>query len=302
VRRLLRRLHAERPFDLIHAHYAVPSGVAALLARRWMGVPVVLSVHGLDVTYTARQHRLSAAIVGWVFRNVDAIMVNSEWTRKSVLSYGARGETTRVVRLGGDAPAGVPQPESGGPLHLLTVGYLITRKGHAYVLRALRQLFDLGHSLRYTIVGSGPLEGELRQLVRELELEGAVEFAGIQPHSAVWEYMARCDIFVLPSWDEAFGVVYIEALGMGKPVIGCAGEGGPEDLRSLGDCIELVRPRDVASLTVALKRLIEDPERRRQLGATGSAIVKRHYTWRRNAADSLAIYQSVLASAGRRRD
>ncbi|HYF62784.1 MAG TPA: glycosyltransferase [Herpetosiphonaceae bacterium] len=299
ARPLLRRLHREQRFDLIHAHYAVPAGVVALLARRWMGVPVVLSVHGTDVTYTVRQHRLSAAIVRWAFRKVDAIMVNSDWTRRQVLRYGGNDATTRIVRLGGDAPAAEPAPASpADEIRLLSVGYLEERKGHAYVLRALRQLRDLGYAPRYTIVGGGPLEASLKALVRELGLEDAVEFAGARPHREVWEYLARCDIFALPSWDEAFGVAYIEALGMGKPAIGCAGEGGPEDLRTLGDCVELVAPRDVASLAAALRRLLDDPGRRERMGAVGREIVERHYTWRRNAADSLAIYQSALNKAG----
>jgi glycosyltransferase involved in cell wall biosynthesis len=166
------------------------------------------------------------------------------------------------------------------------------------VLRALAQLAALGYAFRYTIVGSGPLDGELRQLARDLGIADAVEFAGPQPHSAVWDFMARCDVFVLPSWQEAFGVVYIEALGMGKPAIGCAGEGGPEDLRSLGDCVELVRPRDVESLAAALRRLLDDPARRVRMGAMGRDIVERHYTWQRNAAESMAIYRDALNKAG----
>jgi glycosyltransferase involved in cell wall biosynthesis len=303
LRPLLRRLQRQRQFDLIHAHYAIPSGVVALLARRWMGIPVVLSVHGTDVTYTVRQHRLSAAIVRWVFRNVDAIMVNSAWTRQQVLRYGGRDAQTQIVRLGGDPPAPAQPPTDGADrLRLLSVGHLEERKGHAYVLRALRQLRDQGYAPRYTIVGGGPLEARLKALTRELGLEDAVEFAGYRPHSDVWDYLGQCDIFVLPSWEEAFGVAYIEALGMGKPAIGCAGEGGPEDLRALGDCIELVAPRDAASLALALRRLLDDPARRERMGAVGREIVEHHYTWRRNAADSLALYTSVLNKARRHHD
>ncbi|HEY1014640.1 MAG TPA: glycosyltransferase, partial [Herpetosiphonaceae bacterium] len=259
ARRLLRRLHRQQPFDLIHAHYAVPAGVVALLARRWMGVPVVLSVHGTDVTYTVRQNRLSAAVVRWVFRAADAIMVNSDWTRRQVVRHCGRDDATTIVRLGGDAPRADPIPaKPGDTIRLLSVGHLVERKGHAYVLEALRQLRDQGYALRYVIVGGGPLEDQLKARARELGIDDAVEFAGDQQHQAVWAYLARCDIFVLPSWNEAFGVAYVEALGMGKPAVGCAGEGGPEDLRALGDCIELVPPRDAASVAAAVRRLIDD--------------------------------------------
>ena len=98
----------------------------------------------------------------------------------------------------------------------------------------------------------------------------------------------------MPSWDEAFGIAYLEALSGGKPVVGCEGEGGPEDLSALGDCIELVRPRDLESLVRALKRLIDDPERRRTMGERGRQIVVKHFTWEHNANSTFLIYRRVL--------
>jgi glycosyltransferase involved in cell wall biosynthesis len=83
---------------------------------------------------------------------------------------------------------------------------------------------------------------------------------------------------------------------MGKPVIGCKGAGGPDDLHQLGQCIELVKPRDVNSLIHALQKLLDNPDQRRQMAEIGRQIVKNYYTWERNAQDTLAIYQKVLTS------
>jgi glycosyltransferase involved in cell wall biosynthesis len=308
---LLQRLHREYHFNLIHAHYASPCGVIALLARRWMKVPVVLSIHGADVTYTAKQNPLSAAVIRWVFRNVDAIIANSTWTAQQIVRYGGSPDKVQIVRyggspdkvqivhLGGNPPKRIElgnalPPRSNDVVLLLSVGYLEERKGHAYVLRALKELRQKGYNLYYKIVGDGSQKRALETLTRELGLDDVVSFEGYKSHSEVWPYFAECDIFVLPSWDEAFGIVYIEALALGKPVIGCEGEGGPEDLKALGDCIELVKPRDVGSLVSALQRLIENPERRRQMGEIGRRIVEEHFTWERNAADTMRIYRQVL--------
>jgi teichuronic acid biosynthesis glycosyltransferase TuaC len=299
---LLRRLHRERPFELVHAHYATPAGVAALLARRWMRVPVIISIHGADVTVTARQNRVSRSITRWALRHADAVIVNSNWTMRQVQRYAGPVRPV-IVYLGGDQPAGlckpgtdarVADPAAPQTITLLTIGYLIKRKGQAYVVRAVRKLLDQGYQIRYLIIGDGVQRAELEQLIHDLGLQQAVQITGTVPHDQVWPYFAACDIFVLPSWDEAFGIVYIEALGLGKPVIGCAGEGGPEDLRALGDCVELVRPQDVDSLVVALKRLIDDPERRRALGALGRRIVYEHFTWERNALDTVSLYRKLL--------
>ena len=295
--RKLRTLHRQRPFHLIHAHYASPSGVIALLARRWMRVPVVLSVHGSDVTYTALQNPLSAAIIRWVFRNVDAIIANSTWTARRIVSYGGSSDKVQIVHLGGDGPQGLARdsrPTARAAICLLSVGYLERRKGHAYVLRAVRQLRDAGYALRYVIVGDGSQQQELEMLAKTLGISDIVSFEGYKSHSAVWSYFADCDIFVLPSWDEAFGLVYVEALSYGKPVVGCKGEGGPEELKALGDAIELVNPRDVASIVQALQGLMDHPERRREMGEIGRQIVAKYFTWAGTAESTFRVYQRVL--------
>jgi glycosyltransferase involved in cell wall biosynthesis len=214
--------------------------------------------------------------------------------------YGGAPDKVRVVYLGGDTSALAREPlvrpaaQEAAPLTLLSVGYLEERKGHAYVLHTLKAFVEQGYKLRYVIVGDGAQSEQLHALTNELGLTEVVSFEGYKAHADVWSYFAACDIFVLPSWQEAFGVVYIEALSYGKPIIGCAGEGGPEDLRALGDCIELVKPRDVASLTRALQRLLEEPDRRRRMGEIGRAIVAEHFTWERNAAETIGYYRQLL--------
>lgn len=292
---LLRRLHASRPFDLVHAHYGTPAGVVALLARRWMHVPVVVSVHGTDVTYTAPQNRFGRAVTRWALRGADQVIVNSSWTARRVEHY-AGPVGPEVVYLGGDlaTPAAPQARPHGAPLTLLSVGYVEKRKGHIFVLRALRQLIDEGHHLRYVVVGDGSALPEIREVTDRLGLGSYVSFEGYKAHAEVGPYFANCDIFVLPSWEEAFGIAYIEALGQGKPVVGCAGQGGPDDLHRLGDCVELVQPRDVPSLADGLRRLIHDPLRRKQMGETGRKIVAEHFTWANNAQKTFAIYQRLI--------
>jgi glycosyltransferase involved in cell wall biosynthesis len=293
----LHHLHKEYQFDLIHAHYAAPCGVIALLAQRWMRVPIVLSIHGSDVTYTAKQHYLSSAIVRRVFQKSDAILANSVWTERCIKAYGGDMHKIHLVYYGANPPVRQMQPQpcrKDGPIALLSVGYLETRKGHAYVLHAVQQLIQQGYNLRYVIVGDGTQLAYLQSLVCKLNLTTVVSFEGYKPHQEVWSYFTDCDIFVLPSWDEAFGVVYIEALSMGKPVVGCEGQGGPEDLKRLGDCIELVKPRDVTSLVQALQRLMDNPERRQHMGRIGQQIVAENFTWERNAITTAKLYQQVL--------
>jgi glycosyltransferase involved in cell wall biosynthesis len=292
---LLRRLHREHRFDLIHAHYGTPAGVVGLLARRWMQVPVVISVHGADVTFTAPQHAAGHAVTRWAFRSADQVIANSTWTARRVERY-AGDIRPKLVFLGGDAAAHLapPRRRDDGRLTILSVGYVEERKGQAVMVAALRQLVDQGCQLHYVVVGNGSDLGRVRRLTHELGLDDHVSFEGYRAHQEVWAYFADCDIFALPSWDEAFGVVYIEALGQGKPVVGCVGQGGPEDLARYGDCVELVNPRDVTSLVAGLRRLIDDPERRRRMGTLGREIVAKYFTWEHNARETVAIYRQAI--------
>jgi glycosyltransferase involved in cell wall biosynthesis len=297
VRGRLRALHRERPFDLVHAHYASPGGVIALLARRWMRAPIVVTVHGADVTYTGKQNLVGHAVMRWVFRAVDLILANSTWTAREILRFGIDPQKVKIVRLGGNAEHPIQTvngTKKAGTFTLATVGYLEERKGYRYLFHAVRQLVDQGYKIRHVVVGDGPRASEFRRLVERLHLTDSVSFEGYRPHEAVWGYLGQCDIFVLPSWDEAFGVAYVEALYMGKPAVGCEGQGGPDDLRALGDCIALVKPRDVDSLAEAIRELLNQPERRARMGAEGRRIVLENFTWERTAEETLRAYRQVL--------
>jgi teichuronic acid biosynthesis glycosyltransferase TuaC len=296
--RQLMALHKQLKFDLIHAHFATPSGTIALLARRWMAVPVALCVHGSELTYTVKQGPIGVSVVRWVFKNVDVICTNSSWTSAKVVKYGADPKKVKLVRLGGNFQYASHQMEAKRNLRsttaLLSVGDLIKSKGQSYVLEAVRILTVLGYGVDYLIVGDGPQRLNLQTQAERLGISGVVHFIGVKAHNEVVRYFEECDIFVLPSWIESFGVVYVEALGLGKPVIGCAGAGGPEDIKALGDCLELVTPQDVPSLVAAIRRLIDNPERRKRMGEIGREIVSKYYTWEQNAAATIEIYKEFI--------
>lgn len=293
----LRELHAERKFDLIHAHWAVPSGVVATLAQRWMRVPIVLSVHGSDLHFVATETILGANVVGWALRRASLILANSSWTVNRIREYGVDPTKIKLVRLGGNRTEGTtrqPRTPRRAAVQLLSIGSLIESKGHRLVIEAVRVLREQGYALEYDIVGDGPIRSDLIDQVETSGLRNCVRFLGHKPHSEIWSCLEGCDIFVLPSSPEAFGVAYVEALSLGKSVIASAGQGGPEDLRALGDCIELVAHGDVGSLVSTIKRLIGDPERRAAMGAVGQAIVKRYYNWDQTAADTLKAYHEAI--------
>ena len=115
----------------------------------------------------------------------------------------------------------------GRPL-VLTVGYLIPRKGLRDLVAAVGRLRRRGRTVDLAVVGDGPLEDSLLEQAAAEGVADTVHFLGRVPHARVLQLMARADLFALPSWDEAFGLVYTEAMAQGTPVVAGKGE-GPED-------------------------------------------------------------------------
>ncbi len=304
----LRRLRRSFGFEVIHAHNAVPAGDAVRRAR--VDVPLVVSVHGGDVLYTAADPPTgSAAGAAAVARGLGAarlVLANSRGIAELSRAHGAR--ETRVVHLGADLPS--PRHSSrrtespgragmmrmGGPPgpSLVTVAHLVARKRHADVLRALAVLSERHPTLRYEIIGEGPERVALEGLAARLGITERVEFHGqLAPAEAIAQARS-CTLFVMPSTEEAFGVAYIEAMAGGVPAIGCRGEPGPEEIAAAGDGFMLVPPGDIERLSQRIDELLSDPHRLREASQRARATVAAHFTWERCGSETLAAYAHVL--------
>jgi glycosyltransferase involved in cell wall biosynthesis len=308
----LRRLARTFPFDLVHAHNAVPAGDATRLAG--LARPIIISVHGGDVLYTAVHSNAGARAVARSLSAARLVLANSHGIAELARAHGAR--ETRVVHLGTDLPLAQRNPRhdgrSGHDGHasadrreghagrasdaqsLVTVGHLVARKRHADVLRALAVLEPQHPNLRYLVIGDGPERGALEALAARLGVAGRVDFAGQMPHAHAVEQARRCTLFVMPSTEEAFGVAYVEAMAAGVPAIGCRGEPGPEEIAAAGDGFVLVPPGDIERLTQRIHELLSDPRRLREVGQRARASVAANFTWESCGQHTLAAYRYVL--------
>ncbi len=290
----LRRLRRKFEFDLIHAHNAVPAGDAARRAR--IGVPLVTSVHGGDVLYTAPRGEQGRAAVARSLASATTVLANSRGIAELAREHGA-GDV-RVVHLGADLPepgAGVGARREQTP-SLVTVGHLVARKRHADVMRALAVLAKRHPTLRYVIVGDGPERIALEGLAARLDVAGRVEFRGALAHPEAIEAVRRCTLFAMPSTEEAFGVAYIEAMAGGVPAIGCRGEPGPEEIAAAGDGFVLVPPGDIERLTQRIDELLSDPGRLREASIRARETVAANFSWERCGEQTLAAYEHALES------
>jgi teichuronic acid biosynthesis glycosyltransferase TuaC len=291
----LQHLRREFAFDLVHAHNAVPAGDCVRRALAWTRqrqTPVVVSVHGGDVLYTASRFRGGAQAVADGLGAARLVLANSEGIAALCRASGARD--TRVVHLGSDVPARVMPARRDGPAMLVTVAHLVARKRHGDVLRALAVLAARYPSLRYVIVGDGPERVALQGLAVRLGVAARVDFLGQLPPQQAIEQARRCTLFVMPSTEEAFGAGYIEAMAGGVPAIGCRGEPGPEEIAAAGDGMILVPPGDIERLSQRIDELLSDPHRLREAGQRGRETVARHFTWDRCGRETVAAYEEAI--------
>jgi len=255
-------------------------------------VPLVLSVHGGDVFYTARRDSAGAKAVRRGLGAAELVLANSQGVAE--LSHADGAERTRVVHLGTDLPAGQHPSRAEAPPTLVTVGHLVARKRHADVLRAVAVLSRRHPTLRYVIVGEGPERVALEGLAARLQISDRVDFLGQLAPAVAIEKARRGTLFVMPSTDEAFGVAYVEAMAGGISAIGCRGEPGPEEIAAAGEGLVLVPPGDIERLTQRIDELLSDPHRLREAGQRARATVAAHFTWEQCGRQTVRAYEDVL--------
>jgi teichuronic acid biosynthesis glycosyltransferase TuaC len=285
--RALASVRASFPFDLVHAHNAVPAADA--VRRVAAATPLVLSVHGGDL-YGVAHMRGGARAVTAALGHARLVLANSAGTAKRCADHGARA--TRIVHLGTDLPPRVgPAPDA--PV-IVTVGNLIARKRHADVIAALPVLRARHPDLRYVIVGDGPERERLRELAAQLGVGDAVQMLGALDHDDAVAVAQSGSVFVLPSIEEAFGVAYVEAMAGGVPAIGCRGEDGPQEIAAAGGGMTLVTPADVPELAARIDQLLSDPAMRAVRGRAARQTVADAFSWEQCGAATVDAYATVL--------
>jgi teichuronic acid biosynthesis glycosyltransferase TuaC len=274
--RALDGIDGDSPFDLVHAHYAVPAGDAVLRwYRRRRRLPLIISVHGGDLSFTAKSDR-GRDVVSQVLREADAIIANSSWTRRGIEELGVPSERLHVVHPGASPPPAAPAPHDDPTL--VTVANLEAHKSQADVIRAVAVLGERHPHLRYVLVGRGPDRSELEALAGSLGVADRVRFTGGLSHDDALAELSRCHVHAMPSRIDGFGVAHVEAMAAGVPTIGGTGTGA-EDIARAGPGAILVRPGDVAELVRVLDGLLADENARRRLGEQARKTAADHFSW-----------------------
>ncbi|MFW5980981.1 MAG: glycosyltransferase [bacterium] len=354
VKGIVEEIYKDFKFDMIHAHVALPDGFAGIMLKDIYHCPLITTIHGDDVNNIVYRNRRCRENIVRVFQESDHIVANSERTKRKVNEFYKENDNNNdgvsvvyngissdkikdvpgvQVRDGSGIQAKVGsrvqvndsdletvQGTGSGDKIVLTVGSLRKSKGIDYAIRAMSEVEKQYPDFKHLIIGQGPERQNLEQLAAELGISDKVEFLGSKSNDQVMEYMSNCELFLLPSWNEAFGMVYLEALACGKPIIGCKGQGVEEiigDDSSLDDSFNdysldgssgnsnkdgssntaragfLVRPKDIIDIKEKVLCLLNDEHLAVEMGRTGQNRVLKEFTWEKTISDLIRVYQKV---------
>ena len=283
------RLSREEQYDIIHVHWPVPQGIFGLLVRSAGGGRLVATFYGADLVLVQRFSILTGFLRRFVARCNDFAAI-STYTARELTRL--TGEVPRVIPFGIHLPPEQDWPATPG--RILTVGRLIPRKGHLYLIRAMAHLSDLSDA-HLVIVGSGNEREALEAEVQRLGLEERVTFTGRVSDEELEADYKSCQVFVLPaivdeSGDtEMLGMVSLEAMRYCKPVI-ASNVGGIPDIVVDGESGVLVPQKDPKALAAAIRRMLTDEDWAREVGHAGYRFARAHFSWESVTAATRAMY------------
>lgn len=287
-------------YDLYHADAPLPSGYAAMLASNKYGIPFIVHGHGLDVfleeSYKGQKNRADIsencrmvyekanAVVGVSQKVLDKIQKRVDILGKSYVVYNGV-DTDKFL------PVNTKKNDTDRVV-ITSIGNLIPLKGHEYTLQAIKRMVDEGYkNIRFRLAGRGELEEKLKKLSEKLDINEYVEFMGYISYSDIMVLLQKSDIFVLPSYYEALGCVYLEAMSCAVPAIGCKNNGIDEIIID-GVNGYLVDNKNVDQIAECLRELMNQ-EKRLAVGEKARESVIKKYQWKNSAENLAKIYHSL---------
>lgn len=287
-------------YDVVHSHLLKADALCAIAARARKPPIFVQSKHNEEQVLKKKP---VAWIHGFLMRSVDRVIALSEYVREYVATTG-RTPREKLVRVyygidpsrfsGGDRAKARASLSIAASTHVgLCVARFHPQKDHATLFRAVDRLRKAGRDVVLLLAGGDPFYGfqkQLQELVATMDLARHVRFLGIRDD--VPELLAACDVFVLPSLYEGLGLVYLEAMAAGRPVLATNGTAIPEVVEN-GVTGELIAIGDDAALAAAWARLIDDPARASAMGEAGARRVAAMFTLPRMIDETLEVYRAA---------
>ena len=245
-------------------------------------------------------HCISAVSVGLECRKADRVVAVSKSLAEEVANfYNLPKDKVVAIHNGVNLPVDLPTKVHDGRRVILFVGRLAHEKGLKYLVAAMPQVLKRFPDVRLQMAGYGNYREYLENLAKELNVNGSIDFLGGVPPDKLFPVYDAASVIVQPSIYEAFGLPVLEAMSIGKPVVGTRTGGIPELIKN-GENGLLVEPGNTDQLAKAILSVLSDASYAKKLGERGRNMVIKHFTWEETGKKTLELYEEALEnSAGR---
>jgi glycosyltransferase involved in cell wall biosynthesis len=237
---VVRRLHGEKAFDCIDAHYVYPDGFAAVMLGKRLGLPVIVSARGTDMNLFP-SFRLIRPMIHWTLENATGTIGVCEALREAMVAMGASESHSITIGNGIDLERFIPVDRqearrrleiAAGSEVIVSVGALIPRKGYHFLIPAIAEICSRHPNLRLYIIGEGESRSQLAALARAKNVQDRVFLMGSKPNEDLRYWFSAADISCLASSREGWANVLLESLACGTPVVATRVWGAPEVITS----------------------------------------------------------------------
>jgi len=290
--------------NIIHTHWLIPQGLMGAIIHRLTGIPHIATIHGSDLNLIKNCIFLKT-LCRFIVRNSDTITVNSSYMKLQLLGISPScKQKIQVIPMGIDpakytTDSYIDMKQRHGVGHLiLSVGRLIDWKGTEFLIKAMPAVLERFPDAKLLIIGIGPERDVLMRQTRNLGLSDRIEFPGMVPAKDLPSYYRSADVFVLPSIiragkTEGLGVVLLEAMASGCPVIG-SNVGGIPDIITDGENGFLVPEQDTRILADRIVRILSDGDLREKFRMNSYDRIEESFTWDKIAEQFSGRYKQVI--------
>jgi glycosyltransferase involved in cell wall biosynthesis len=279
------RLMSKKKYDLIHTHFAVPTGPVGYVLSRIFNKPNILSIHGSDIYNPARKmspHRYG--IFRWTVRLVmnsaNRIVAQSGHIKHYAEKFYSPKKDIDII------PLGMPSPDFSlatretlsmqkDIFYIVSIGRMAKVKGYDVLIRTMALLKEKGRNAHLILIGDGPERASLEKLSAALGLSDRISFPGWLSGPKKFQFLSACDLYVMSSLHEGFGVVLLEAMFCGLPIV-ATNKGGQTDIITDGKNGILVSPGDAKVLDDAISDMMSSPDKRKSMSLANRENVKRY--------------------------
>ncbi|MEN3007939.1 glycosyltransferase family 4 protein [Pseudothermotoga sp.] len=295
--------------EVIHSHAPFALGLRALAAQKYLKLPHVHTYHTLLVEYRhyipkplTPSKESVAEFSAWFCNMVNHIIAPTENIKQELVHYGIV-KPIHVIPTGIDVDSFEKSPSfdvrhrhgiSKNTKLLLYVGRLAKEKNVAFLLHVLKNLLDRKNDVHLILVGDGPERTQLEEEAKQLEVEDRVTFTGAIARETLVNYYRQADVFTFASTTETQGLVVLESLASGTPVVAVAKMGVANVLKD-GEGAFLLKEVNLQEFTDKIELLLSDPKLSDEMKLKGKAYVKKHWSIQKTVEELEKVYQMSIS-------